>query len=56
MYMLNLISFFRTENMNMNVYVLGFQYLNDKMLQFDLKLPDNILYHSKITKSRWLSL
>ena len=28
----------------MNVYLLGFQHLNDKMLQFDLKLPDNILY------------
>ena len=42
--MLNLISFFRTKNMNVNVYILEFQHFNNKMLQFDLKLPDNILY------------
>ena len=35
--------FFRTENMNINDYILEFEHLNDKMLQFNLKLPDNIL-------------
>ena len=35
--------FFRTENMNINDYILEFEHFNDKMLQFNLKLPDNIL-------------
>ena len=34
--------FFWTENMNINNYILEFEHLNDKMLQFNLKLPDNI--------------
>ena len=29
--------------MNINNYILEFEHLNDKMLQFNLKLPDNIL-------------
>ena len=29
--------------MNINDYILEFEHLNDKMLQFNLKLPDNIL-------------
>ena len=28
--------------MNINNYILEFEHLNDKMLQFNLKLPDNI--------------
>ena len=44
MYMLNLFNkFFQTQNMNINDYILEFEHLNDKMLQFNLKLPDNIL-------------
>ena len=30
--------------MNINDYILEFEHLNDKMLQFNLKLPDNILF------------
>ena len=42
--MLNLFNkFFQTQNMNINDYILEFEHLNDKMLQFNLKLPDNIL-------------
>ena len=55
--------FFRTENMNINDYVLEFEHFNDKMLQFNLKLPDNILCFRlletaslQIMKSRWFPL
>ena len=30
--------------MSINDYLLEFEHLNDRMIQFDLKLPGNILY------------
>ena len=54
---------FGTEIKNINDYILEFKHLDDKILEFNLKLQDNILclsclrvHHSKIIKSRWLSL
>ena len=35
--------FSRTENMSISDYIVEFEHLNSKMLQFNLKLPDNIL-------------
>ena len=38
----NFNKFQRLEDMSINEYLLEFEHLNDRMIQFDLKLPDNI--------------
>ena len=42
------------EDMNINKYLLDFEHLNDRIIQFDLKLPDIICL--KLLKSVSLSL
>ena len=36
-------NFSRSEEMDINEYVIEFEYLNDQMLKFELKLPDKLL-------------
>ena len=35
--------FQQLEDVSINDYILEFEHLNDRMIQFDLKLPDNII-------------
>ena len=37
-------TFKQLQDMSINNYLLEFEHLNDTMIQFDLKLPDNVLY------------
>ena len=51
----NFNEFQQLEDVSINDHLLEFEHLNDRMIQFDLKLPDNVLCF-KLLKSVSLSV